>query len=90
MWKFHSCSFVEVRPVLGQVVDTPAGVQRHARGPDCAENRGVSAVAALGTGLSRVIQAVFEPSMMKSLGVALTPGVLLPGVRPPVDGQTHT
>ena len=36
------------RPVLGQVVDTPAGVQRHVRGPDCAENRGVSAVAALG------------------------------------------
>ena len=38
------------RPVqfLDKVVDTPAGVQRHARGPDCAENRGVSEVAALG------------------------------------------
>ena len=48
LWRFHSCSFLGVVQLLDKVVDTPPGVQRQARGPDCAENRGVSAVTALG------------------------------------------
>ena len=48
LWRFHSCSFLIVVQFLDKVVDTPAGVQRQARGPDCAENRGVSEVTALG------------------------------------------
>ena len=65
LWRFHSCSFLGVVQFLDKVVDTPAGVQRQARGPDSAENHGVSAVAALGR-VCPGSSAVFEPSMMKS------------------------
>ena len=77
---------------MDKVVDTPAGVQRQARGPDCAENRGVSAVAALGRvcpgSAGQVFRALDDEEFFViegSLGVALTPGVLLQGVGPPVD-----
>ena len=77
---------------LDKVVDTPAGVQRQVLDSDCAENRGVSAVAALGRVCPGSGAGFFEALddeeffvIEGSLGVALTPGVLLPAVRPPVD-----
>ena len=79
LWKFHSCSLLEVVQSLDKVVDTPAGVQRHARGPDCAENRGVSAVAALDgfvpgdPGSFRALDDEEFFVIEGSLGVALTP-----------------
>ena len=69
----------------------PAGVQRQVRGPDCADNRGVSAGRALGRVCPGSSGRSFRPRSSRVLGdrglhgVALTPGVSLPGVRPPVD-----
>ena len=68
---------------VDKVVDVPVGVQR--------QRVLVQTVSMFRsrTRLSRVIRAVFQPSMTKSSwssrapGVALTPGVSLPGVRPP-------
>ena len=45
---------------------TPAGVQRQVRGPDCAENRGVSAGTALGRVCLGSSGQVFQPSIIKS------------------------
>ena len=69
---------------LDKVVDTPPGVQRQVLGSDCRKPWCFCSCSSR-TGLSRVS---FEPSMFVIegfLGVALTPGVLLLGVRPPVD-----
>ena len=67
---------------LDKVVDTPAGVQRQVLGSDSAENRGVSAVAALGRvcpgSAGQVFRALDDEEFFViegSLGVALTPGV---------------
>ena len=58
---------------LDKVVDTPAGVQRQVLGSDCAENRGVSAVAALGRVCPGQPGRFFEPSMMKSSSSSRAP-----------------
>ena len=87
--QFRSLGVVQF---LDKVVDTPAGVQPRVFGPDCAENRDVSAVAALARvcpgSAGQVFGALDDEEFFiieGSLGVALTPGVLVPGVRPPVD-----
>ena len=89
--QFRSLGVVQF---LDKVVDTPAHVQCQVLGPDCAENRGVSAVAALGRdcpGSARQVFGALDDEeffvIEGSLGVALTPGVLLPGVRPLVDAK---
>ena len=62
-------------------------MKRQVLGPDCAEHRGVSADTALGPA-GQIFRALDDEEFFViegSLGVALTPGVLLPGVRPRVD-----
>ena len=74
-----------------KVVDMPAGVQRQVLGETEQKTEAVPQLQLSDGFVPGQPGRFFEPSFFViegSLGVALTPGVLLPGVRPPVDDRS--